>query len=223
VSLSFKALDLASDQGFIFSHPTSAENQSGVFKVVVVAAEAWSEVASAATETTLDAQLPHLSVFAPYEQPAESGALKVTPSKKYVFGLVPIGETKDRPFKVENTGGAALSGSVALGGDAAFTLQSDAAFTLAAGESKDIMVRFAPTEAVGYTGTVTFTTAGATPIVVDLVAKGYEKAGCFGSGTLDSGSTAPLSGARGDMALFGVLVAGLLAAGFRYGRRQTNR
>jgi hypothetical protein len=90
--------------------------------------------------------------------------LSVSPSS-LDFGPVPVNTSKDLTLTVTNTGGSTLTGSATT--TAPFNLPSGAAFSLTAGQSQDITVRFSPTSAGTFVSNVTFTSNGGTasPVV----------------------------------------------------------
>lgn len=100
--------------------------------------------------------------------------LAVTPSATSNFGSVTIGGTADRTFTVQNT--SAASTSVAVSAGAPFSIASTPSFSLAAGASRAVTVRFRPTIGGGFASNVTFTAGGET------VSRGVS-----GSGTAASG------------------------------------
>lgn len=86
--------------------------------------------------------------------------LAVTPSGSSSFGSVTIGGTADRTFTVQNTSGA--STSVAVSAGAPFSVTSAASFSLGAGASRAVTVRFRPTAAGAFAGNARFTAGGET-------------------------------------------------------------
>lgn len=86
--------------------------------------------------------------------------LAVTPSATSNFGSVTIGGTADRTFTVQNTSQA--STSVAVSAGAPFSIVSTPSFSLAAGTSRAVTVRFRPTIGGGFASNVTFTAGGET-------------------------------------------------------------
>jgi hypothetical protein len=71
-----------------------------------------------------------------------SSNLALTPTSQD-FGLVTPGRTRDRSFTVKNLGSATLTGTVST--TAPFSVVSGGSFSLAAGASQKVVVRFAPT------------------------------------------------------------------------------
>ena len=134
------------------------------------------------------------------------GSLSVSPTSTTSFGTVTAGTTADRTFTVQNTTGSTVSGSAAVG--APFSVVSGGSFSLAAGASKPVVVRFRPTSATSYVGNVTFAGGGDTitrtvsgsgtgsaspPLTIPLNLT-VVRAGC-GSGTVTSAPTGISCGA----------------------------
>jgi len=96
--------------------------------------------------------------------PPPAPILSVSPSS-LDFGLVPVGGSKDLNFTVQNTGGGTLDGSCTT--DAPFSLPEGCAFSLLAGQSKQVKVRFSPPSVGTFIRNVSFTSNGgnASPIV----------------------------------------------------------
>ena len=92
----------------------------------------------------------------------------VTPSTTS-FGSVPIGNTLDRTFTVQNTSTMTLSGAASVG--APYSTPSGGSFSLAPGASQTVTVRFRPTTKATFVGNVNFT-AG-----VDAVSRGVSGSG----------------------------------------------
>jgi len=87
------------------------------------------------------------------------------------FGSVPVGATADLGFTVQNTGSGTLTGTASV--PAPFSITSGGAYSLAAGQTQTVTVRYAPTAAVNDTQTVTFTgAAGASTTVLGTGAAG---------------------------------------------------
>ena len=92
--------------------------------------------------------------------------LQVTPVDGLSFGTVIVGGATDMAFIVQNTGHGTLTGSASglTGPDLSFVGSTD--YSLGAGETATVTVRFAPTAEAAYSQTVTFTGgAGATRAV----------------------------------------------------------
>ena len=88
------------------------------------------------------------------------GALSVSPSSSVTFGSVLTGVIVDRTFTVQNTTGSTLSGGASVGSP--FSIVSGGSFTLAAGASQAVVVRFRPTIIGSFAGNVNFTAQGDT-------------------------------------------------------------
>ena len=83
--------------------------------------------------------------------------LSVTPSP-LDFSSIAVGASKDLNLTVQNTGGGTLTGSCTTA--APFSLPSGCSFSLPAGQSQQVKVRFSPTAAGTFTGNVSFTSNG---------------------------------------------------------------
>jgi len=81
----------------------------------------------------------------------------VTPSSQD-FGSVQVGNTADRSFTVQNTGGGTLSGGASV--PAPFSIVSGGTYSLLAGATWTVTVRYSPTATGTHNQTVTFTGAG---------------------------------------------------------------
>lgn len=88
------------------------------------------------------------------------GALSVSPSSAVTFGSVPPGGSVDRTFTVQNTTGSTVSGGVSVGSP--FAIVSGGSFSLAAGASRSVVVRFQPSGAGSFATNVNFTAGGDT-------------------------------------------------------------
>ncbi len=80
--------------------------------------------------------------------------LTVTP-ESHDFGTIRAGMTSERTFLVQNAGGGVLTGEASVG--APFSIVSGGGYSLAAGASQEVTVRFSPTVAGQHNRTVTFT------------------------------------------------------------------
>src|SRR3989449_415709 len=85
--------------------------------------------------------------------------INVTPSSRS-FGGVPVGGSADLTFTVQNTGGGVVSGTATVG--APFLVISGGSYSLSAGQSQRVTVRFSPTSAGTFSSNVTFSGAGGT-------------------------------------------------------------
>ncbi len=84
----------------------------------------------------------------------------VTPSTTMSFGSVAIGSLVDRTFTVLNTSTTSLTGTASVG--APYSILSGGSFSLAAGASQAVTVRFRPTTSGTFAGNVNFTAGGDT-------------------------------------------------------------
>lgn len=75
------------------------------------------------------------------------------------FGSIRAGESADLVFIVTNSGTAQLDGTATVSG-VSFAIQSGSPFSVAAGSSANITIRFAPTETTDYSGSATFLSNG---------------------------------------------------------------
>jgi hypothetical protein len=106
--------------------------------------------------TTVDDEGFKLVAFGPGIIPP-SPVLSVTPSF-LDFGNVPVGETSDLIFTVQNTGGGTLTGSTTT--SAPFSIVGDNSFSLGADQMKTITVRFSPSSANLFIDVVNITSNG---------------------------------------------------------------
>ncbi len=74
----------------------------------------------------------------------------------FAFGNVSTNTTQARTMTVRNLGDFDLSGTLALDGDAVFTID-ESSFLLARGETLDVSIEFSPTGEVDYSATITIT------------------------------------------------------------------
>jgi hypothetical protein len=84
-------------------------------------------------------------------------SLSVTPGS-LDFGTVPAGSSADRTLVVQNTGGRILSGTATT--TLPFSIASGATFNRGPNASQNVVVRFRPTVAGVFSGSVTFTSNG---------------------------------------------------------------
>src|SRR5262249_50908971 len=84
-------------------------------------------------------------------------AIGVTPASRD-FGNVSVGGSADATFVVQNTGAGTLTGQATTA--APFTIVSGGDYSLAAGQTQVVTMRFSPTTAQTFAGTVSFTGAG---------------------------------------------------------------
>jgi subtilisin family serine protease len=84
-------------------------------------------------------------------------AISVTPST-YHFGSVGIGSSANATFTLSNLGGVTISGSASV--SAPFSVVSGGTYTVAAGQSTSVTVRFSPPSQGTFTQTATFSGGG---------------------------------------------------------------
>src|SRR5439155_1176303 len=82
--------------------------------------------------------------------------INVTPSSRS-FGGVRVGGSEDLTFTVQNTGGGVVSGTATAG--APFLVVSGGSYSLSAGQSQRVTVRFSPSSAGTFSSNVTFSGA----------------------------------------------------------------
>jgi len=85
-------------------------------------------------------------------------AISVTPASQD-FGSVTLGSSADRSFTVQNSGGGTLTGNATTSATY-YSVVSGGSFSLGAGATQTVVVRFAPTAPVSVTGNVNFTSNG---------------------------------------------------------------
>jgi hypothetical protein len=90
--------------------------------------------------------------------------IAVTPSGTTSFGTVAVGASSDRAFTVQNLSTASLTATVSVG--APFRIVGAASFSLNAGASQTVTVRFSPTTAGTFAGNVNVSASG------DVVSRG---------------------------------------------------
>ena len=83
--------------------------------------------------------------------------INVTPATQD-FGTVPVGGSADKSFTVKNLGGDILTGNAST--SSPFSIVSGGSYSLAAGQSQLITVRFSPTATGVFLGNVAFTGGG---------------------------------------------------------------
>lgn len=83
--------------------------------------------------------------------------ISVSPSS-IDFGPVQVGSSSEQSLTVTNVGGGTLSGTATV--SAAFSIVSGGSYNLSANQPQIVTVRFSPTAAQSYTGTVLFTGGG---------------------------------------------------------------
>ena len=85
-------------------------------------------------------------------------AITVTPTTTVAFGSVAVNSSMTQSFTVQNSGSGTLTGTASA--TAPFSIASGGSYTLAAGAQQTVTVRFSPTAAQSYTGSVSFTGGG---------------------------------------------------------------
>ena len=82
-------------------------------------------------------------------------AISVSPTTTVAFGSVAVGSSSTQNFTVQNTGGGTLTGTASVA--APFSIASGGSYSLAAGATQTVTVKFSPTVAQSYSQSVTFT------------------------------------------------------------------
>lgn len=100
------------------------------------------------------------SACSPTASGVAKGALSVSPTGAVNFGSLLLGALLDRTFTVQNTSGASVSGGASVGSP--FSIVSGASFTLAAGATTSVVVRFRPLALGSFASNVNFTAQGET-------------------------------------------------------------
>jgi len=116
--------------------PTSATAFSGTLSIE--SNDAGSPASVALSGTGVIAGVPKLSLSA----------------STLAFGSVTVGQTKDMSVTISNTGTAVLNITSLATGGTAFAATSSPGFALQPGGSQAVTVRFAPTTAASFTGTL---------------------------------------------------------------------
>lgn len=111
------------------------------------------------------------------------------------FGTVPIGEASERSFTIQNIGGGVLSGTVSESCDAYSFVSGGGAYSLGAGESQQVTVRFEPT------------TSGSQPCTIETELAACSDVSCTAEGT----EVTPLCVVTPELLEFGAVVIGQFA------------
>jgi hypothetical protein len=122
--------------------------------------------------------------------------ITVAPTTSVSFGSLAVGATTDRTFTVQNTSSSALTGTASVA--APYAIVAGGSFSLSAGASQAVVVRFQPTAAGTFTGNVNFTANGdTTPRAVSGTATGTSPSppDSNATGALDVFITQPAAGA----------------------------
>ena len=196
----------------LYAHPTHVQQNTAQGLHVIAWEGTWttSNVRNFDVDGgTVDADMVSLSALAPFEGLTSPPLVSVSPSTSYpyIYGFVEVGTYKDAVFTVTNAGGAVLTGEAMA--TAPFSIVSDSSYSLAAGASKQIVVRFMPTADAVATGSVTFSGGGGATL--NVVGTGYEDAppdGCTAaaafitpSGSSGGGTGALMAGTAIALAL----------------------
>jgi hypothetical protein len=89
--------------------------------------------------------------------------IEVTPNS-LDFGGVAVGSSSDKNFTVKNTGGGILTGSATT--EAPYSIVSGGSYSVSAGQSQTVTVRFSPTSLGNFAGNVNFTGGGDASVIV---------------------------------------------------------
>lgn len=98
----------------------------------------------------------------PLDHASVPEALWITP-RGCDFGVVPAGVQAEATFTVRDTGASSFTGAATVGGDG-FTILSGNSFTIPAGGSAEVVVRFAPSHAGRIHGQIAFASNGGSAI-----------------------------------------------------------
>jgi hypothetical protein len=117
------------------------------------------------------------STTTPPQTPTKAGQLTVAPSS-ISFGIVKVGNNQSQPATMTNTGGSTLKVTQVTATGAGFSV-SGLSFpvTLAAGQSQDFNVIFAPQSTGTVSGNLAIANTGATPTVNVALSGGSQTAG----------------------------------------------
>ncbi|MHA3774164.1 fibronectin type III domain-containing protein [Verrucomicrobiota bacterium sgz303538] len=114
---------------------------------------------------------------------AQAGQLAAQPTS-LSFGQVTVGSTADLTLKVSNTGGTSISGTATVA--APFSIVSGGSYTVAAGQSQAITVRYSPTAATTNSGTVALTGGSGSNVPVTGTGASSSTGGTGGTSNLTS-------------------------------------
>jgi len=120
------------------------------------------------------------------------------------FGNVTLGQISDLPLTVSNIGTAPLTVNLAVAG-AGYVLTTPASFTLAAGASQTVTVRFAPTNAAASSGSLTINSNDPShpSVSVSLSGSGVAAATVILSDSFHRANATACALAQADLALGG--------------------
>ena len=117
---------------------------------------------------------------------ALSAAISVSPSP-FDYGDVPVWGTVDQTFTVTNTGSGTLSGNVTFAKGTAFFCLSGCSYSLSAGSSQPVKIRFVPPTAGPYNDTAAFSGSGG--VNVPLSGTGVAASSCDCEWVCNNGAT----------------------------------
>src|SRR5262245_11127688 len=126
----------------------------------------------------------------PSEAAVARGDVSILPAGTTNYGNVNVGSFVDRTFTVRNLQSTAMSGSAAASSEA-FKIVAGSPFTLAAGASRTVTVRFSPTVAASVSAQVTFTATDGERVAKAVVGTGT------GTGSPAPGTGSPAPGSPG--------------------------
>ena len=208
--VSIEGVTFPVDNTGLWGHPLNVRSGgSGGLSIDAVFDGGWSTgaVKNLSVEPQrLRALLGALDLFAPFNQRPLAATLQVTPAQQ-AFGRVEVGQSAQRTFVVTNRGGGILSGRAQVA--APFRIAGGARYTLAPGESQNVVVLFVPDAAQDYSAQISFSGgSGATRTLTGtgvLPSKANAWLGCHpGDGTRFTGMA--------DFLLCGAVVLALFAA-----------
>ncbi|NIA14166.1 MAG: hypothetical protein GWP08_08795 [Nitrospiraceae bacterium] len=164
----------------LYAHPTQVLEHPEDGMQIAVTPGAWSTVSATVGGGSIEADLTSLSSFAPFEGPA----IQVTPSVDdpalfdFIFGFVPVGQSKTATFTISNPGGQTLIGQAAT--VSPFAIGGTSSYVLAPGALLDVNVVYTASAKRAEEGTVEF--SGSAGAVLRVVGSGYEAntPGCAG-------------------------------------------
>lgn len=197
----------------VYQHGTSVVN-TGTVRVVGDVAGAWAESAETTrTGSTVEVTTNGLSVFVVTQPAPQVPFLAVRPNPDFtrVVGIVPVGQTRTVEFTLRNSGPGVVAGAATVTG-AGFSIEGDATYTLAGATTDTIRVRFAPTVATPYAGTLTLTGGTNGPLEIALSGEGTTIGSGKTSNFLGCGASEGTGLGIGDMTIVGLLLAAMMAA-----------
>jgi hypothetical protein len=211
-----------------YAHPSfidSSEETSGI-KLYVDDEGDWAldDIQNKTTVgDTLAAETTSLSVFHSYEVNPIGPTLSVKPSSAYpvILGIQELNKSITKTITLTNIGGGTLAGTAVLAdSEGAFSIVSGASYSLAEGQSAQLVVRFTPKSAQAYEASLSFGGAVNSPVVLTLKGTGteiklYTLLGCAPGGVSGGGWA-------GDLLVLTLALSGLMLAR-RYYRRAHQR